>query len=309
MVRAAVLRGDRHKMRSVLLAVIAAAGASLHDVATASEFDQCVLQHMQGITSDLAAASVKESCLRTVETQLPHEALDAFKTAGAAFGQLPAFAEGGFGLYITLNNTSGYTITELTIQIDDNRTNSHATYVIRDFPFVPPPGTIMGLPRDPTLLKMIGPGPRKFYTAINETTRDVTEWHNRYDWSLISAKGFRELYTKGIQAKQSTNFPNFDAIGAGAVLCANFAALSMQDHSGPLEDIYFAWTQGMMVGLNAALTARGQKATNLSLWDTDQQDQHIRIYCKSNAAEFFSNAAVDLYESMRTEQQLPDWRR
>jgi hypothetical protein len=180
-------------MRGIFLGVVAAAGVSLHDVATASEFDQCVLQHMQGVTSDLAAASVKESCLRTVETQLPHEALDVFKTATAAFGQLPAFAEGGVGLYITLNNNSGYTITELTISIDDKRANSHVPYIIRDFPFVPtPPGIIMGPPRDPTRLKVIGPGPRTFYTAINETTSNVNEWNDRYRWSLISAKGFRD---------------------------------------------------------------------------------------------------------------------
>jgi hypothetical protein len=161
--------------------------------ATASEFDKCVLQHMQGVTSDLAAASIKESCLRTVETGLPRDALDTFHDARAAYGQLPAYDLGGFGLYITLNNRSGYTITEITLQIVDKKTLISTLYKVRDFPFVPPPGVIsMGPPRDPTLLKMIGPGIRQFYTRINETTSSVDDWNNRYAWALASAKGFKD---------------------------------------------------------------------------------------------------------------------
>lgn len=183
-------RLDLRAVRSLLLGVLAMTIAST-SLAMASEFDKCVLQNMRGVTSDLAAASVKESCLRTVEMQLPKEALQTFQTATARFGQLPSYV-GGVGLYITVNNNSGYTITEITMAIENKKTRTDVSYVIRDFPFVPPPGVIaMGPPRDPTLLKMIGPGYREFYTPINET-RNPNEWGNFFSWTLISAKGFRD---------------------------------------------------------------------------------------------------------------------
>jgi hypothetical protein len=178
-------------MRSAFLLVVATAITSLQGTALASEFDKCVLQHMQGVTSDLAASSIKEACLRTVETQLPDEALKALSGATAAFGQLPALV-GGAGIYITLNNTSGYTITELSITIENKKTHAFVTYPVRYFPFVPPPGVIMGPPRDPTLEKMIGPGQRAFYTPINQTTDDVTKWGELYGWDFTAAKGFKD---------------------------------------------------------------------------------------------------------------------
>jgi hypothetical protein len=105
-----------------------------------SDFDKCVLEHMPGVTSDLAASSVKEACIRTVETLLPTEALLTLRNARAAFGQLPHY-EGGFGLYMTLNNNSGYTITELSIEIVNKQNPGGILYAIRNFPFIPPPGT------------------------------------------------------------------------------------------------------------------------------------------------------------------------
>jgi hypothetical protein len=174
-----------------LLAVAALAATLMEGAAGASEFDKCVLQHMQGVTSDLAAASIKEACLRTVETQLPEEAVKALAGATAAFGQLPSYV-GGFGLYITLNNHSGYTITELSIEIENEKTHEHVTYAVRNFPFVPPPGAIMDPPRDPTIEKMIGPGQRVFYTPINQTTADVMKWHELFSWQITSVKGFSD---------------------------------------------------------------------------------------------------------------------
>jgi hypothetical protein len=180
-------------MRSTFFATFAAIGTALVSPAyvVASEFDVCVLQHMQGTTSDLGALSIKEACLRTTETPLPSEVLQTLGTARAAFGKLP-FSDGGFGLFITLNNNTGYTITELTIGIEEKKTQVTVPYVVRTFPFVPPPGVIIsGLPKDPTILKMIGPGQRQFYTPITETTRDAKNWGEAYDWMMLSAKGFR----------------------------------------------------------------------------------------------------------------------
>jgi hypothetical protein len=177
-------------MRMLRISAAVAVAAMAWGSALGSEFDACVLQHMQGVTSDLAASSVKEACLRMVEKPLPAEALQVLNTARAGFGALPSYV-GGMGLYISLNNNSGYTITELTIGVHDKKTGNVTSYVIRIFPFVPPPGVIaMGQPRDPTIQEMIAPGERQFYARISETARDPKKWNTEYSWSVAAAKGF-----------------------------------------------------------------------------------------------------------------------
>jgi hypothetical protein len=176
-------------------AMAAVIGSS--STAEASEFDACVLQHMQGVTSDTAATSIKEACLRTVEIALPAEALQTLATARARYGSLPSFGplpsnEGDAGLIITLNNNTGYTITELIVSIEDQKTHASTPYIIRLFPYLPPPGVIRGLPSDETTIEMLRPGQHQFYAAISERARDPNKWGDAYAWEIASAKGFRD---------------------------------------------------------------------------------------------------------------------
>jgi hypothetical protein len=85
----------------LLLASIAAANAT--------PFDDCVLQHMQGVSSDVAAVSIKEACIRAVEKPLSDAAVQTLNTARAGYGALPP--DGSAALYVSLDNESGYTIT------------------------------------------------------------------------------------------------------------------------------------------------------------------------------------------------------
>ena len=137
---------------------LAGCAGTFGGAAVASPFDTCVLQHMQGVTSDVAAVSVKEACLHTTETPLPDSALQTLMTMQAGYGKLPS-PEGGQGLYVSINNNSGYTITELVLQIEDKRTHETERYVVRVFPSPPPPGAIaLGYGPDRTLAMMIAPG-------------------------------------------------------------------------------------------------------------------------------------------------------
>jgi hypothetical protein len=115
-------------------------------------------------------------------------------TARAAYGKLPSLV-GGSGLYISVNNNSGYTITELVLEIVDKKTHQTERYVVRLFPFPPPPpqsGVIeLGYGPDKTPAMMIVPGPREFYVRINQSVRDPKKWNDTYDWNIVSAKGFR----------------------------------------------------------------------------------------------------------------------
>jgi len=49
--------------------------------------------------------------------------------------------------------------------------------------------------------------------------------------------------------------------------------------------------------------------TNLALWDTERQMQHVRAYCAANPHGYYGRAVADLIDTMRFEQRVPDWRR
>jgi hypothetical protein len=79
---------------------------------------------MRDVTSDKAAIAIKESCLRAVEVPIPPEAVNALSTGSlASYEQAPAL-EGGAGLYIVLNNQSGYALTELTIAVQEKKNST-----------------------------------------------------------------------------------------------------------------------------------------------------------------------------------------
>ena len=149
---------NRGPLLSLVVALFFLAGATGAGKAAASSFNQCILDHMQGATSDLAALSIKEACIHASEKQLPDDALNTLMTSAAGFGILPFPSQDKSGLYVTLNNNSGYTITELVIEITDKKTKAPERYVIRLFPFVSAPGVIMGAPSDRTIDEMIPPG-------------------------------------------------------------------------------------------------------------------------------------------------------
>src|SRR5262249_11820341 len=87
-------------------------------------YSDCVLNNMKGVTNDLAAQAVEESCLRKASVAL--SAGDAFKGATAGYGQLPR--DQRFGLYVTLDNKSHYTLTEISIRVTNRKTNEQNTY-------------------------------------------------------------------------------------------------------------------------------------------------------------------------------------
>ena len=166
---------------------VASLEAKAHENATS--FNECVLQSMQGITSDLAAEAVKESCLRKVSVPLPE--IYTLAKSKAAYGQIYGYTTVSFGLYITLINLSQYTITEVTISVLDKKRNTSNTYVARLFPAPVPQGTFFtGLPKDRTLMMQLPPGQRVFTIEITEQPKEQNTFFDQYGWGIIAAKGF-----------------------------------------------------------------------------------------------------------------------
>jgi hypothetical protein len=155
--------------------------------AAASTFDQCVLEHMQGVTSDKAAIAIKESCLHTVAAPLPPEVLNALSAGSqASYGEAPANQEGGAGLYITLNNQSGYDLTELTIEVGDkNDPTVRDRYRVDRFSRVPQSIIELRHPYpDPIDNGVIRSGIREIFVRIGKWNESSS------NWGFVAAKGF-----------------------------------------------------------------------------------------------------------------------
>ncbi len=96
--------------------------------------------------------------------------------------------------------------------------------------------------------------------------------------------------------------------GVGGRSCAEFSGDYGEDPT-TFGALYFFWAQGMMSGLNAQIPFKpNQKMTNLALWNIERQKQHIRLFCFRNPLASYVVAVLDLFDSMRREEGLPDWR-
>ena len=75
-------------------------------------YSTCVLNNMKGVTNDLAAQAVEESCLRKASSPL----LDVgpLKGSTAGYGKINGL-EQRLGLYLTVDNKTEYTLTEISV--------------------------------------------------------------------------------------------------------------------------------------------------------------------------------------------------
>jgi len=155
----------------------------------AMSFSTCLLDHLKGTTSDLAAVSVKEACLRKAER--PFEAV--VTPANARYGLIHnAPGASSYGLYLTLNNATPYTITEIVLTLTDKESRREDSYVVRSFPpsFMDDAAASSTAP-DPTVHMMLPPGPHSFTVETGDLAlTDPDRFSDSYDWKVTSVKGF-----------------------------------------------------------------------------------------------------------------------
>jgi hypothetical protein len=99
--------------------------------------------------------------------------------------------------------------------------------------------------------------------------------------------------------------------GFGTYPCGQFAEMYRQTPQ-ITERVFFEWARGFMSGLNAYLLLSGspmrEDGTDLRKWSEDKQQQTIRAYCDSHPTKPYYEAVEQVYEEMRRDQGLPDWR-
>lgn len=89
--------------------------------------------------------------------------------------------------------------------------------------------------------------------------------------------------------------------GLGATSCAEFAKM-YQSNPKTIEDIYFAWAQGFMSGMNMGLMANKQEPRELA-GETRDQAQIIRTFCADNPLKTYMDAVLQLWTTLKPFRQ------
>lgn len=152
--------------------------------AHANAFDDCVLDNMRGVTSDLAAKSIKVACLRKTSVEIPKEDLSALtgRAEYADFGQ-----QFGKGFWISLENQSAYIVTSVTIDIHVG-VGDNQFFETDDF-YTPQPGVIYaGPPPDPIRSMQIARFSKIDFRIIAPQPGIDMKKQN-FKWGIAAAKG------------------------------------------------------------------------------------------------------------------------
>ena len=92
-----------------------------------SDYDECILKNMKGVTSDLAARLVRRSC----RAKFPRKERQSVELSSSVLDKIDGKA--GIGQYgdfegNIFNGNTNWTITSLTIRIVDNTTKNYRDY-------------------------------------------------------------------------------------------------------------------------------------------------------------------------------------
>jgi hypothetical protein len=152
--------------------------------AVANAFDDCVLENMRGVSSDVAARSIKVACLRRSSVEIPKDEISAL-TGRAEYTDFgPQF---GKGFLITLENQTSYIITAVTIDVHVG-TGDNQFFETDDF-FTPQPGVVYAaLPSDPTISMQIRRFRKVDFRIITQQPRIDLKKQN-FKWGIAAAKG------------------------------------------------------------------------------------------------------------------------
>ena len=95
-------------------------------------------------------------------------------------------------------------------------------------------------------------------------------------------------------------------IGPGAQPCSQYAQ-DVRAQGKSARMFYYTWAQGFMSGLNTAPNVL-DKPADLFGRSIDAQLSYIDQYCDQHPLGGYAQAVIWLYDAMRKEQGLHDWR-
>lgn len=95
-------------------------------------------------------------------------------------------------------------------------------------------------------------------------------------------------------------------VGPGNTSCPNYVQ-EVRSKGSIMRNFYFSWAQGYLSGMNSVVLYSA-KNTNLGSHDLSVQMDFIDRYCEQHPSAFYVQAVLSLFDHMRSEQGLGDWR-
>ena len=139
---------------------------------------------MQGVTSDVAAKSVKVACLRKNSVTLTPDDVKGLQIVAGFYGPFGMTNTPGFTAEV--KNNTGFIVTEITFGISVDGGPAEM-YRADDFNYQEPGVIYTGLPPDPTYNLRIDPlKSRKFQFALDRPDIDKKK---KWNWYISGAKG------------------------------------------------------------------------------------------------------------------------
>src|SRR4051794_38792228 len=83
-------------------------------------------------------------------------------------------------------------------------------------------------------------------------------------------------------------------MGAGTATCAKYAEVYRQSPDS-IEDIFFAWAQGFMSGMNSGPLQNNGTSQDLASIPTPEQHRLLQGYCNAHPLASYLDAVFDLY--------------
>jgi hypothetical protein len=108
----------------------------------------------------------------------------------------------------------------------------------------------------------------------------------------------------GLSSSAFAGEPPGQGYGVGMDSCSTFAAAYKRQPKFS-EDLYFAWAEGFLSGLNLEATADYLPARNLASIQADSAKVEIRSYCDRHPREPYFGAVVAIYNSLPVVSKNP----
>lgn len=164
--------------------------------AVASDFDTCILSHMQQVSSDFAAKEIKKSCLRMSESEISREKWPTLAKWTINFDTVSYSM--GYPSWVAvahIDNDTRFAITEMTVNV--THLGVAKTYVIQSFNDVehwkPGDPITVGLPPDPTWHMIMHHGLSQFIVPVGAPTpAEIKAGEGSLTWDIVSMKGWIE---------------------------------------------------------------------------------------------------------------------
>jgi hypothetical protein len=156
-----------------------------------ASFNECVLSHMKEATTEAAVFVMKDACLHSVSVGITD--LSPLLQSTASYGPVWGYGIGGaveMHFVVNIRNLSMYTLTQVTIAIYDKTANRSNNYTVDYFNAPMTQGMMPGSDNDRTNYEQLKPGETSFIVWANLTVQDPKNFFQKYDWSIIGAKGY-----------------------------------------------------------------------------------------------------------------------